>query len=88
MTTLAILSVYDKCAATFGRPFYAPNAPAAVRSLRSEVNNPQAGALFTDPQDFALYEMGVFDDQTGEFTMQVPPQNVVNALDVLKQQPD
>lgn len=85
MTTLTVLAVFDKCANTFGRPFYAPNTPAATRSLRSEVNNPQAGTIYTDPQDFALYELGSFDDQSGTFNLLQPPANVINSLDVLKQ---
>lgn len=69
MTKLAVLSVRDVVADTFGRPFYAPNEASGVRSVRSEVNSPQGGTLKDHPDDFELYALGTFDDQTCVFEL-------------------
>lgn len=69
MTRLAVLSVRDTVADTFGRPFYAPNEASGVRSVRSEVANPQAGPLHEHPDDFQLFHLGWFDDQTAAFEL-------------------
>lgn len=69
MTKFAVLSVRDVVADTFGRPFFAPNEASGVRSVRSEVNNPQSGTLHTNPDDFELYSLGSFDDQLCQFEL-------------------
>lgn len=70
MTTYAVVSVYDRVAETFGRPFCAQNKPSAIRSFTGEVNNPQSGILHERPGDFQLVYLGVFDDQRGAFTVE------------------
>lgn len=77
MTKLAVLSVRDVVADTFGRPFFSPNVPSATRSVRAEVNNPQSGTLHTNPDDFELYDLGTFDDQTCLFELYDRPALVV-----------
>lgn len=84
MAKFAVLSVRDIVADTYGRPFFAPNVPSGARSLRSEVNNPQAGMLHTNPADFQLFELGVFDDQTCQFELLPQPHQVLGSLDVLR----
>lgn len=69
MTKFAVLSVRDVVADSFGRPFFAPNEASGVRSVRSEVNNPQSGTLNTHPDDFELYALGDFDDQNCAFDL-------------------
>lgn len=80
---LAICSVFDKTAETFGRPFFAPNRASAVRSILSEVKNPESGMLHTHTADFDLFYLGEFDDQNGHFEI-VEPERIFRGSDLTK----
>jgi len=63
-----VLSVYDRAAASYGRPVFALSLGAAIRSFQDEINRVDANnEMNRHPKDFDLYELGSFDDQTGEF---------------------
>lgn len=70
MTKLIVCSMKDLGAQTFGRPIFVPHANVAVRNFMDEVNRPgtsdQINNLYSHPDDFELYELGHFDDATGE----------------------
>lgn len=73
MTTFVMCSVRDVVSSTYGRPFSAPNRPAAVRSFSVEVNDERSGMLHTHPADFDLYLVGEFDDDSGLLAVVHPP---------------
>lgn len=83
MSIVTVLSVRDIVADTYGRPFFAPNVPSAVRSVRAEVNSAQGGTLNTNPDDFQLFDLGTFDDQTCRFQLYEQPVMVLNNLSAL-----
>lgn len=63
-----VVSIYDRAADCFSRPFFAVAVGAAVRSFQDEVNrvspdNPMNGHA----DDFDLFELAEFDDHTGKF---------------------
>lgn len=61
-----ILSVKDTAAQAFGRPMFLPTAAVGVRSFRDEVNRVDANnEMNKHPDDFELYELGIYDDSTG-----------------------
>ena len=63
---LVIVSVKDSAAQAFGRPIFVPSNAVAIRSFRDEVNRKDStDDLSRHPDDFELYEVGVFDDATG-----------------------
>jgi len=63
---LHIVSVKDTAAQAFGRPLFVPAVAVALRSFRDEVNRKDSSDdLSRHPDDFELYEVGVFDDATG-----------------------
>ena len=63
---LVIVSVKDSAAQAFGRPIFVPSNAVAIRSFRDEVNRKDStDDLARHPDDFELYEVGVFDDATG-----------------------
>jgi len=63
------ICVRDAAAETFGPPFFVPNAAVGVRNFSNEVNRiDEKNPLFTNPEHFDLYQVGMFDDQTGFFT--------------------
>ena len=74
---LVLCSVKDRAADAYGRPMFVPSIGVAIRSFSDEVNRQDAeNQLFNHPDDFDLYEMGEFDDNTGLFTLHDQPKLV------------
>ena len=59
-----IYAIYDNKAKAFMQPFTTQNAELAIRTFKEHVNNPES-IFHRHPNDFCLYEVGTFDDQTG-----------------------
>ena len=71
---LNICSVKDRAADAFGRPMFVPSTGVAIRSFSDELNRSDAdNQLYNHPDDFDLYEFGVFDDSTGLFDLYDQP---------------
>ncbi len=67
---LIICAVKDRAADAFGRPMFVPSLGVAIRSFTDEINrNDNESQLFNHPDDFDLYDLGVFDDNSGVFTL-------------------
>nr|WAE43557.1 MAG: nonstructural protein [Microviridae sp.] len=70
---LHIVSVFDKAAAAYNRPWFVPALGLAVRSFTDEVNRDAAdNPMFAHPSDYELYDLGFFDDMSGIFESQKP----------------
>ena len=81
---LFIVSVKDRAADVFNRPFFVPHRNVAIRDFTDEVNRSAVdNQLNKHPDDFDLYLLGEFNDNTGEFVM-VSPQVLVRAKDVIQ----
>lgn len=64
---MIIVSVKDRAADGFMRPFYVPRNEMAIRSFTDEVNRSAPdNPIYQHPEDYDLYEIGVFDEDTGE----------------------
>lgn len=83
---LSICSLKDLGAQCFGRPMFVPHSNVAVRSFMDEVNRPpsptQQNDLFSHPDDFELYELGIFDDSSGTFDLYSSPKLLSQAKHV------
>ena len=78
MTKLVIVSVRDRAADAFGRPAFVPSRGVAIRSFGDELNRAAPdNQMHTHPEDFDLYELGEFDEQSGVFTTHMPTQIAV-----------
>lgn len=85
MPKLVVVSIRDRAVDAFMRPVFVPAAGAAVRSFTDEVNRPSAeNEMNRHPDDYDLYELGHFDDQTGRFTLHDDARLLVRAKDVVK----
>ena len=81
---LFVVCVKDRAAEDFNRPFFVPHSNVAIRDFTDEVNRAAAdNQLNKHPDDFDLYLLGEFNDNTGEFSISVP-QVLVRAKDVLQ----
>lgn len=71
---LVLCSVKDRAADAYGRPMFVPSVGVAIRSFSDEVNRDDPdNQLNKHPDDFDLYELGEFDDNTGLFALHDQP---------------
>lgn len=76
---LKVFSVFDSKAAFFGNPFFDQREASAIRSFGDAVksNDPMNG-FAKHPEDYSLFMLGEFDNETGEFDL-CKPANLVTA---------
>ena len=80
-----IVSVKDRAADVFNRPFFVPHRNVAIRDFTDEVNRSSAdNQLNKHPDDFDLYLLGQFDDNNGTFIAEEAPLVLVRGKDVLQ----
>lgn len=71
MARYVMCSVLDLAAQQYGRPFFSVSDGSAVRGFVDEVNREdKQSLLFNHPDDFQLFKIGVFDDETGKVELQ------------------
>lgn len=75
-----VFSLYDGKAKAFGPPFHMLQRGQALRALQDLVNDDRS-MVSRHPQDFVLYQIGDFDDSSGEYLNKVPHELVGMALD-------
>lgn len=64
---MVMVSVRDVKSELYGRPFFVRTSGEAIRSFMDEVNrNEKDNMMAAHPSDFALYEIGLFDDAEGK----------------------
>lgn len=72
-----IFTVLDMAAKRFTEPFFAANEEVAIRSFREAVNSD--GHPFSKfPEDYALYKVGDWDNESGAI-VPLEPVKLVNA---------
>ncbi|WNK14332.1 MAG: nonstructural protein [Microvirus sp.] len=64
MTIYRVIAVRDRAADVFGQPVIVANLGSAIRSFGDEVNN-EKSAFFGHPDDYDLWEIGSYDDESG-----------------------
>jgi len=80
-----VLAIRDRAIDSYGQPFFSASVGGAVRSFSDEVNRPgENNQLHKHPEDFDLFLLGEFDDQTGEFDTTRPAQVAVGKDLVIK----
>jgi hypothetical protein len=78
-----VVSVKDRAAEVFNRPFFVPHRGVAVRDFTDEVNRSASdNALNRHSDDFDLYLLGEFDDATAQFKSAEQPLVLVRGKDV------
>lgn len=74
-----VLSVYDSKSKVFGSPFVSVNQDVAKRDFSRAVNDPNS-QLFHNPEDFNLFILADFDDESGQIAPRQPFENLGLAL--------
>lgn len=66
MALITVVSVKDLAMQGFGRPIFVPSRGVALRSFMDEVRK-DGSDMAAHPEDFELYSVGFFDDESGLF---------------------
>lgn len=77
-------SVFDKKASAYGVPFFEKNAGMALRSFEQLVGDDRS-LVYKYPEDFALYQLADFDDNSGLLVSNENPVHVANATEFVKE---
>lgn len=80
---LKVFSVRDAKAEAFLQPYFCPTKGQAIRGFTDAVNDSQH-PMNKHPEDYALFEIGEFDDSNGSLTMHQQPIPLGLALEVLQ----
>lgn len=80
-----VVAVRDAKADCFGRPFFVPTVGLGVRSFQDEVNRAaEDNPFYRHPEDFALYELGTYDDEIAQLSSHDVPKLLIQADQVKK----
>jgi len=80
---IEILAIRDHKINTFMTPFTAVHLGQALRSWEELVNDPKT-TIAKYPNDFCLYRLGHFDDDSGQLTSLPVPEMIASASDYIK----
>jgi len=64
-------SIYDTASGTFMRPFFTTADGQAMRSFK-DISTDADHEIGKHPEDYTLYRLGIFNDNTGEFIPETP----------------
>lgn len=78
---IKIYAIKDNIAGTMGMPFYEKNRAIAIRSITSSANTNEG--IKQIAKDLTLYELGEFNEETGEILSNV--EFVINVIDIIKE---
>ena len=86
-----VFGIFDSKACSYGQPFFAQNRGAAQRAIGMQLRHDTKSIFCQYPADFALYDLGYFDDEDGLFVTKSPV-FVINVSDLMEgsnaQQPE
>jgi len=77
-----IVAVQDRALAAFNRPWYVQTRGFAIRAFSDEINK-KDGQMRGHEDDFDLYILGSWDDETGAFENSTPPQQIAIGKNLL-----
>lgn len=81
MAKIKMFTVYDVKAEAFLVPFFMRSTGEALRAFEAAVNDPSS-AFCRHPGDFTLFELGEFEDNTGQFELFSVKKSLVCAIEL------
>lgn len=80
-----VVAIRDRVADVYGQPIFVASVGSAIRSFGDEVNNKREGNnLANHPEDFDLYLLGTFDDETASFEGLPQPKQIAIGKDLVR----
>lgn len=78
-----IYAVKDRATDSFWTPMFYLAKGQATRQFQDEINNADKGnPLYAHPDDYDLYQLGSWDEQTGQLTSLERPELAARGKDV------
>lgn len=72
-----VMAIKDRALAAFGRPLFFAAVGQGIRTFGDEINRVAPdNTMNAHPDDYDLWELGTFDDMTGEFELLVEQKQV------------
>lgn len=85
MSTFYVVAIKDVKAEVFLVPAFVGSTYSAIRSFGDQINHAaDDNILYKHPEDFALYQLGVFEDDTGIVTPYSTPLLLANGSDSVR----
>lgn len=81
---LNIFAVLDHKASAYAQPFFMPTKAQASRAF-GDVSLDQKSDIARHPEDYSLYHLGVFHQDTGKIVSFDKPEVICKALDFIVQ---
>jgi len=78
-----MIAVKDAKIGSFARPVCVVNEATAVRAFADAVNDPTT-EYHKHPEDYTIWSIGTYDDQTGQFMNSASPTQLALAVALLK----
>ena len=77
-----IYALRDDKAQAFLTPMVFQNDALAMRAIAQLCSDPRNCFIYTNPEDYQLYTLGEYDDQTGIVTSDI--HHIINIIDLRK----
>ena len=77
-----VFSVYDQKAAAYLPPFILPRSEMAIRTFSDCINSAEH-QFGKHPGDYTLFRLGMFDDEKGQYHLEIAPISEGNGLEFL-----
>ena len=79
-----IFTVFDSKAAAYLQPFYAHTKGVAIRQFSDAINGDPNHNFARHPEDFTLFDLGEYDDNTAKFFILPTPEAIGVAVEFLQ----
>lgn len=79
---LNIYCIFDEKAGAYAPPIFLQKDGMALRAFEDEVNNDRS-RIHAHPEDYSLYKLGSFNDESGKIDSNIP-EFMVKGSSVLK----
>lgn len=80
---LKVFSIYDAKAEIFNTPFFNKTIGEAERNFEQLVNDGKS-TVYLYPEDFDLYHLGDYDDNSGKLATGETPVHLIKAIQLHK----
>jgi len=79
----SMFSIYDSKVGAYLPPFYMQTKPAAIRAITDTISDPNH-QFAKHPEDYTLFYLGTYEDNTSKFTVEETPQSICVLLELIE----
>ena len=79
-----VFSIYDEKGGFFGKLWLMNKKGQAIRAFSDLVNDDREGQIKKHPDDYKLYKLGVYDDNSGKIESTPQPEYICAGLDFMQ----